>query len=430
MEKYDEMIYGNIVENISDGILVVEWGGKIRLANQSAEEILGIPVCELQGKKLAKLMLEQDENDEFFQCILDAVYAKSTITEIVPYSRGGEKKRLRMVSSLLKNGEENVGLIITLNDLTAMVNLMERNELLNQKLTEFIDRFTEVMVGAIEARTPYNANHTKNMVRYASNFLDWREAQGKGMGEMRMPFLVSIWLHDVGKLVVPRSIMDKATRLGNREAEIRYRIENAILCERLRAAENPDRKEEARAAEEKLRSALELIQKVNGTGFLGDELREKIEGIKDLRCLTLDGGETPLLQPGEYDALTVQRGTLTTDERKIIESHVTYTRELLERMGFEDIYGSVAEWAGCHHEYLDGSGYPKGLKGDQISWESRLITIIDIFDSLTADDRPYKPAITTERAFQILESMCREGKLDGEILREFQESKAWENVRR
>lgn len=430
MEKYDEMIYGNIVENISDGILVVEWGGKIRLANQSAEEILGIPVCELQGKKLAKLMLEQDENDEFFQCILDAVYAKSTITEIVPYSRGGEKKRLRMVSSLLKNGEENVGLIITLNDLTAMVNLMERNELLNQKLTEFIDRFTEVMVGAIEARTPYNANHTKNMVRYASNFLDWREAQGKGMGEMRMPFLVSIWLHDVGKLVVPRSIMDKATRLGNREAEIRYRIENAILCERLRAAENPDRKEEARAAEEKLRSALELIQKVNGTGFLGDELREKIEGIKDLRCLTLDGGETPLLQPGEYDALTVQRGTLTTDERKIIESHVTYTRELLERMGFEDIYGSVAEWAGCHHEYLDGSGYPKGLKGDQISWESRLITIIDIFDSLTADDRPYKPAITTERAFQILESMCREGKLDGEILREFQESRAWENVRR
>ena len=430
MEKYDEMIYGNIVENISDGILVVEWGGKIRLANQSAEEILGIPACELQGKKLAKLMLEQDENDEFFQCILDAVYAKSTITEIVPYSRGGEKKRLRMVSSLLKNGEENVGLIITLNDLTAMVNLMERNELLNQKLTEFIDRFTEVMVGAIEARTPYNANHTKNMVRYASNFLDWREAQGKGMGEMRMPFLVSIWLHDVGKLVVPRSIMDKATRLGNREAEIRYRIENAILCESLRAAENPDRKEEARVAEEKLRSALELIQKVNGTGFLGDELREKIEGIKDLRCLTLDGGETPLLQPGEYDALTVQRGTLTTDERKIIESHVTYTRELLERMGFEDIYGSVAEWAGCHHEYLDGSGYPKGLKGDQISWESRLITIIDIFDSLTADDRPYKPAITTERAFQILESMCREGKLDGEILREFQESRAWENVRR
>ena len=81
--------------------------------------------------------------------------------------------------------------------------------------------------------------------------------------------------------------------------------------------------------------------------------------------------------------------------------------------------------AGDHHEYLNGTGYPSGLKAEDITWESRLLTIIDIYDSLTADDRPYKPAMASQKAFAILESMCNEGELDGEILRDFYDSGAW-----
>ena len=96
------------------------------------------------------------------------------------------------------------------------------------------------------------------------------------------------------------------------------------------------------------------------------------------------------------------------------------------QMGFSGEYEGVSLWAGGHHEYLDGSGYPAGLKGEEIPWETRLLTILDIYDSLTADDRPYKPAMPSQKAFQILEDMSAEGKLDGEILKSFYESRAWE----
>ncbi|MBQ3906258.1 MAG: hypothetical protein II743_05755 [Lachnospiraceae bacterium] len=96
-------------------------------------------------------------------------------------------------------------------------------------------------------------------------------------------------------------------------------------------------------------------------------------------------------------------------------------------MGYTDEYAHVSEWAGNHHEYLDGSGYPKGLKGDEISWETRLLTILDIYDSLTADDRPYKPAMASEKAFSILRQMAAEGKLDVKLVEQFYVSGAWKN---
>ena len=93
----------------------------------------------------------------------------------------------------------------------------------------------------------------------------------------------------------------------------------------------------------------------------------------------------PLLCEAEVEALSVRRGTLTKGERKIIESHVVHTREMLEQMGFSGEYEDVCLWASGHHEYLDGSGYPDGRKGEEIPWETRLLTILDVYDSLTAE---------------------------------------------
>ena len=165
--------------------------------------------------------MENDENDDFFQCLMDAVYSKQTIVQMVPFFSEGEEKRLRVVSSFLTNGKKRVGLIVTFSDLTTMVRLNERNEALTKTLAEFLDRFVEVMIGAIEARTPYNANHTKSMVHYAENYLNWLRQKGReDLEDIQKPFLASVWLHDIGKLVVPRSIMDKATRLGAREGDV------------------------------------------------------------------------------------------------------------------------------------------------------------------------------------------------------------------
>ncbi len=121
----------------------------------------------------------------------------------------------------------------------------------------------------------------------------------------------------------------------------------------------------------------------------------------------------------------MQRGTLTADERKIIESHVSWTGTLLSKVEFRGDYKPVPKWAAGHHELLDGSGYPDHLTGDAIPWETRLLTIIDVYDALTAEDRPYKPPLPPEKAFAILSDMAEHGKIDRQILESFRESEAW-----
>ena len=428
MEKR-ELIFENVIEYISDGILTMGLDGTILLANPSAVRILGMEREHLIGRKIAALLMENENNDDFFQCLLDAVYSKKTIVQVVPYVYQGESKRLRVVSSFLVAHGEKIGLIVTFGDLTELVQLSERNEALNKKLTEILDRFVQVMIGAIEARTPYNANHTKSMVRYGMRYLDWLELNGeKEVGSIRKPFLTSVWLHDVGKLVVPRSVMDKATRLGNHEKDVFHRIEIGILCEKLKMAQEPAYESEGMEHVQMLKEAAQCVQSIDKAGYLKEEDLQKLQKLAGLKCLDSDGELVPLLSEAEVEALSVRRGTLTKGERKIIESHVVHTREMLEQMGFSGDYGDVCLWASGHHEYLDGSGYPDGRKGEEIPWETRLLTILDVYDSLTADDRPYKPPMSPEKAFQILESMCEEGKLDAEILKSFQESKAWEKT--
>ena len=141
--------------------------------------------------------------------------------------------------------------------------------------------------------------------------------------------------------------------------------------------------------------------------------------------MAADGSLHPLLTPEELEAVTVARGTLTAAEREIIESHVVYTAKLLSKVEFRGDYKPVPKWAAGHHEMLNGSGYPDHISGDEIPWETRLLTIIDIYDALTAEDRPYKPPMEPEKAFAILREMAQEGKLDTDILRSFYESGAW-----
>ena len=110
---------------------------------------------------------------------------------------------------------------------------------------------------------------------------------------------------------------------------------------------------------------------------------------------------------------------------RIMESHVSLTAKLLSKMEFRGDYRKVPGWAGGHHELLDGSGYPEHLKADAIPWETRLLTIIDVYEALTADDRPYKPPMPPEKAFAILHEMADSGKIDAAIVTSFYESGAW-----
>lgn len=121
----------------------------------------------------------------------------------------------------------------------------------------------------------------------------------------------------------------------------------------------------------------------------------------------------------------IRKGTLTAGERSVMQDHVEKTRMMLEQMALGDDYKDVLQWASQHHELLDGSGYPKGLSGDQICWEVRLLTILDVFEAMTAIDRPYRRAVPAEHAFQILHGMADRGQIDQEVLALFEQSRAW-----
>ena len=294
------------------------------------------------------------------------------------------------------------------------------NRLMSAAINDLLHSFVTVMVGAIDIRSPYNANHTKSMVNYGEKFLSWtsnNDCDFKIKDKDRDPFLMSIWLHDIGKLLIPLEVMDKATRLGDDAKDVLHRISIAILMEKLSGNEEKI---------ETIKNARDFIMSINEAGFLPDEKLEQLNEIAKLHILDEDGNDIPLLTDEEIKALSIRKGTLTDDERNIIESHVEYTNKMLSGMKFTGRYKNVTEVASSHHEFINGTGYPKHKSAEDISDETRLLTILDIYDALTAEDRPYKPPMPVEKAFAILYDMADEGKLDKHILDLFKESHAWE----
>lgn len=307
--------------------------------------------------------------------------------------------------------------------------------LTNMKYSEQIHQLLDSLVGAlstaIDQRTPYNANHTRNMAKYAECFLDWldkTEHPWRFDTQRRHTFLLSVWLHDVGKLVVPLAVMDKDSRLGDAIKDVEHRFSSMILLSRIAALEGRISPDEAAAQQAEIKEALALVRKVNQIGFLPDEELNAITALGQRTYLDENGATQQWLTAAELTSLSIRKGTLTAEERAIMESHVVMTSRILEQVSFPKIYSQVPHWAGSHHELLNGTGYPLHSSGDEIPKEVRLLTILDVFDALTARDRPYKPGMPVEKALSILDSMVKEGSMDAEIMALFRQSRAWEGL--
>ena len=171
---------------------------------------------------------------------------------------------------------------------------------------------------------------------------------------------------------------------------------------------------------------MEFIDRINRSGFLSEEDFQKVQELSKLTYHDENGEEQPVLTEQEVKMLSIRKGTLTDEERQIMQSHASVTARILEQVAFPDGYRSVPFWAASHHELLNGKGYPAHLTSPQIPFEVRLLTILDIYEALTAKDRPYKKPMPPEKAFMILNDMVKEGSLDGDILNEFQKSMAWQ----
>jgi HD-GYP domain-containing protein (c-di-GMP phosphodiesterase class II) len=308
------------------------------------------------------------------------------------------------------------------------------NLLYTTEIRQMLNSFVEVLTQAIDERSPYNRHHTQNVSMFCdkfTQFLSRRFPPGHPYHfdeEHRSQVIMAAMLHDIGKIITPLDIMDKADRLSHQLPAVRYRfeikrhqLEIALLTGKLSQIDYENEK----AA---LTDALAKVEAANTAGYLPDERIAELKELARLSYTDPEGRPAPLLDDDNIDAITIQKGTLTDSEREIMKQHVSLTIRLLSKMKFPKVFRDVPLWAGGHHEFLDGSGYPP-MTSD-ITIEMCILTITDIFDALIANDRPYKKGVPVDKALGILREMADDGKLHKEMVALFAESKIWEGLTR
>jgi hypothetical protein len=247
---------------------------------------------------------------------------------------------------------------------------------------------------------------------------------------------LAAWLHDCGKITTPEWVMDKATKLsglGDRIHLVDTRFEvlkrdAELACLRAVAADGDRIALEAELARvvAELDDERAFLHRANtGAEFMHPEDQARVKRIALRRWRGIDGQDQPFLSDDEVKHLTIARGTLTRDERQIINNHITATIKMLDALPYPKQLRRIPEFAGGHHERMDGKGYPKGLTRDQMSVQARIMGIADIFEALTAGDRPYKKALKLSEALRILGQMKLDGHIDPDLFDVFIHGGVW-----
>ena len=312
--------------------------------------------------------------------------------------------------------------IADITSLASQAALAITNVRLVKELEHLLDAFLRSIATAIDEKSPYTGGHVANVaeltVRLAEaiNRADSGCFSGTSFSEEELEELrMAAWMHDVGKVTTPEYVVDKATKLQtiyDRIEVVKTRLE--VLK---RDAEIARLKGESAGGVDPASYAemAEFLGQVNlGAEFLADD---KIERIREIGRLEyeLHGERRPLLSAEEIENLSIRRGTLTGAERGIINNHVALTIKMLEKLPFPRKLRRVPEFAGMHHEKLDGSGYPRGISAEKIPLQARILAVADVFEALTAADRPYSPGKKLSEAMRIIGLMARDRHLDQEL---------------
>lgn len=315
--------------------------------------------------------------------------------------------------------EEQILLSLASQTAISLANMSYVDELNKQMWS-----FTEAMTEAIDARTPYNGNHTRKVAEYAGMLVDDINARFKAgtedicfTKEHKDQIVMAAYLHDIGKMIVPIEVMNKETRLVEKLEQIQSRIENISLRLQIDLLKGQISKEECETQLAKIVETCKITEQANSVGFLNDELYEQVKSLFAYEYKSPDGEMViPFLTEEEKMCLQIRKGTLTDEERQIMESHVVMTERILNKVHFNKAFCKAPLWAAQHHEAINGKGYPKKLSGDELGIEARILAVADICDALLATDRPYKKPLPKEKAFSIMEDMAAGGMIDGKLV--------------
>jgi HD-GYP domain-containing protein (c-di-GMP phosphodiesterase class II) len=337
-------------------------------------------------------------------------------------------------------------LVMSLASQAATVLTKERLIKEHRKLFE---SFIELIAAAIDDKSPYTGGHCRRvpeltlMLADAAAQTQYGPLKEFSMSEDdRYELKIAGWLHDCGKVTTPEHVVDKSTKLETifdrvhiinarfevlkRDAEIR------VLKEKLEAKEkgkrvNDKKLDNALAVElEQLERDREFLNVCNvGCESMAKADQDRVERIAAYRWVNNDGIEANFLTEEETYNLNIKKGTLTPEEREIINHHIVATIKMLESLPYPKHLRRVPEFACGHHEKMDGSGYPRGLTRDEMSVQARVMGIADIFEALTADDRPYKPAMPVSEALQVLGRMKSTNHIDPDLFDVFVRKKVY-----
>ncbi|MCO4762461.1 MAG: GAF domain-containing protein [Myxococcales bacterium] len=307
------------------------------------------------------------------------------------------------------------------------------NQMLLQAQRDLLESFIQMIASSIDAKSPYTGAHCERVPELvemlAQAVCDTHDGPLAAFSlddDRWYELKIAAWLHDCGKVVTPVHIMDKATKLEaiyDRIDAVRARveivkrdIEIAHLRDVLAGRAQPEQSELAlQAVMRELDGEMAFLERANiGAEFIRDEDRLRIEQLGKRRFRVGDRW-LPLLTADEIEHLSISRGTLTAEERLIINGHMVETIRMLDSLPFPRHLSNVPEYAGGHHEKMDGSGYPKGIYAGDMSVPARIMAIADVFEALTAQDRPYKPGKTLSEAMRIMGFMKRDNHLDPDL---------------
>ena len=313
------------------------------------------------------------------------------------------------------------------------------NHHLIKGLKGLFESFIKLIADAIDEKSPYTGGHCQRvpeltmMLAEAAIKADAGPLKDFAMSEKEIYELkIAAWLHDCGKVTTPEYVMDKATKLEtifDRIHLIDHRFdlmatqrENAYLRKMLlqdRSGAMVNIKQinhDITVIKKQLDDDKNFIRKVNfGSESMKPADLKRIRDIAHYEYLNDSGHTVKFLSVDEVYNLTIERGTLTPEERMVINNHIVVTINMLESLPYPKDLRRVPEYAGGHHERMDGKGYPKGLTRDQMSIPARMMGIADIFEALTSKDRPYKKAKTLSETLYILGKMQLDNHVDPDI---------------
>ena len=366
------------------------------------------------------------------------------------------EKELIGVLQLL-NAQDEAGIIDFSKDveriirsLSSMAAVALTNRQLIDDMEALFQALTRLIARAIDEKSPYTGGHCNRVpeltMMIAQAVCDTHQgplAEFDMDEQEKYELSVAGWLHDCGKIATPEYIMDKSTKLEtvfDRIALVDCRIELAMsqlqngyqqrMIDGLKAGKSDA---DIQALEQELAhhqailtEARVFLQNSNvGGEYMDEDDQQRVAQLAEDYQVEIEGKVQPLLTSNEVANLSIAKGTLLPEEREIINNHMVVTIDMLNSLPFPKHLRRVPEYAGGHHEKMDGTGYPNGLSREQMSVPARMMAIADIFEALTAADRPYKPAKSISECLTIMGFMKLEQHIDPDLFDIFIEQKVY-----